>query len=121
MLAVAVIRYYAPQFELPEMQTLHVSVVPRAIQSTSLDRTRDTFDYQIDVAVQQRVDPKNPPLDALMSLTEEIADKFRGSGLASYPNARCTEVRNEPVFLPEHLEQFGQFTSVVTLNFKVWR
>lgn len=114
-------RYYAPQFELPEMKTLHVSVVPRAIASSALDRSRYSFEYQIDVAIQQKVDPKNPPLDALMGLTEEIAAHFRAGALASYPNARCSDVKNDPVYLPEHIVEYRQFTSVLTLTFKVWQ
>jgi len=118
---VTAVRHYAPQFELAEMTTLHVTVVPKGLSSTSLDRTRDTFEYQIDLAVQQKVDQANPPLDALMTLTEEIADHFRRGGLASFPAARCTAVTNEPVFAPEHLTELGQFTSVLTLTFKVFR
>jgi hypothetical protein len=34
-------RHYAPSFKLPDMKELHVTVVPRAISSTSLDRSRD--------------------------------------------------------------------------------
>jgi hypothetical protein len=114
-------RLYTPQFELAEMTTLHVSVVPKGLSSTSLDRSRDTFQYQIDLAVQQKVDQANPPLDVLMGLVEDIADHFRAAALASFPNARCAEVKNEPVYSPEHLMELGQFTSVLTLTFKVWR
>jgi hypothetical protein len=114
-------RHYAPQFEIGQMQALHVSVVPRGVASKSLDRTRDSFEYQIDVAVQQKVDQANPPLDALVTLVEEIADHFRAGALASFPAARCVEVKNEPVYAPEHLTELGQFTSVLTLTFKVWR
>lgn len=118
---VTAVRHYAPQFELAEMTTLHVTVVPKGISSTSLDRSRDAFDYQLDLAVQQKVDPSNLPLDALMTLTEEIAEHFRTGSLTSFPAARCTEVTNEPVFAPEHLVELGQFTSVITLTFKVFR
>ncbi len=118
---VSAARHYAPKFDVAEMATLHVSVVPRGLASSSLDRTRDTFEYQIDLAVQQKVDQANPPLDGLMTLVEEIADHFRAGALASFPAARCTEVKNEPVYAPEHLTELGQFTSVLTLTFKVWR
>ncbi|HMP05789.1 MAG TPA: hypothetical protein PJ982_05525 [Lacipirellulaceae bacterium] len=118
---VSAVRHYAPQFDLAAMTTLHVTVVPKGLSSTSLDRTRDTFEYQIDLAVQQKVDQANPPLDALMTLVEEIADHFRAGALASFPGARCTEVKNEPVYAPEHLIELGQFTSILTLTFKVFR
>lgn len=114
-------RHYLPQFELSEMTELRVSVVPRAVASKGLDRNRDSFDYRVDVAVQRKLDPTPGNLDALMALVEEIADHFRSHPLAGYPQARCTEVENVPVYAPEHLEEFRQFTSVLTLTFRVWR
>jgi hypothetical protein len=30
-------------------------------------------------------------------------------------------VKNEPVYSLEHLDEFRQFTSVITLTFRVWR
>jgi hypothetical protein len=114
-------RHYAPSFKLPDMKTLHVSVVPRGISSTSLDRSRDTFSYEIDVAVQKKTDGEQPTLDALMTLVEEIGDHFRVGPLASFPGARCLDVKNSPVFSPEHLDEFRQFTSVLTLTFRVVR
>ncbi|MBX3399542.1 MAG: hypothetical protein KF873_12435 [Gemmataceae bacterium] len=115
------VRHYLPQFELSEMTSLRVSVVPRSVASKGLDRNRDSFDYRIDVAVQQKLDPTPGNLDALMVLVEEIADHFRSEPLAGYPQARCTEVENVPVYAPEHLDEFRQFTSVLTLTFRVWR
>jgi hypothetical protein len=118
---VTAVRHFQPKFELSEMTELKVSVVPRSLASKSLDRSRDSFDYQIDVAVQQKTDMSQAALDALMTLVEEIADHFRTQPLTGYPNARCTEVKNEPVYALEHLDEFRQFTSVVTLTFRVWR
>ena len=118
---VAAERHYQPQFELSEMTELRVSVVPRSVTSKGLDRNRDSFDYKIAVAVQQKLDPMPGNLDALMELVEEIADHFRSEPLAGYPQARCTEVENVPVYAVEHLDEFRQFTSVVTLTFREWR
>jgi hypothetical protein len=60
-------------------------------------------------------------LDALMALVEEIADHIRAGPLASFPGARCMDVKNSPVFSQEHLDEFRQFTSVLTLTFRVVR
>lgn len=110
-------RLYAPSFELPDMDVLHVTVVPRGITSASLDRSRDTFSYEIDLAVQRKTDGDQSSLDALMTLVEEIADHFRTGVLASFPAARCTDVKNVPVYSQEHLDELRQFTSVLTLTF----
>jgi len=114
-------RHYQPRFELSEMTELKVSVVPRSLASKSLDRNRDSFDYLIDVAVQKKTDMTQAALDALMALVEEITNHFRMQKLAGYPAARCTEVKNEPVYALEHLDELRQFTSVITLTFRVWR
>jgi hypothetical protein len=114
-------RHFQPKFELSEMTELKVSVVPRSLASKSLDRNRDSFDYLIDVAVQQKTDMSQAALDALMTLVEEIADHFRTQPLTAYPNARCTVVKNDPVYALEHLDEFRQFTSVITLTFRAWR
>ena len=62
-------RLYAPSFELPDMETLHVTVVPRGVASTSLDRKRDSFSFDIDLAVQKKTDMEQASLDALMTLS----------------------------------------------------
>jgi hypothetical protein len=114
------VRHYVPTFELSTMATLHVSVVPRGMTSKSLDRNRDSFDYEIDVAVQKKIDPTLANLDALMELVEEIADHFRTHSLSNLPEARCIEVANAPVYASEHLSEFRQFTSVLTLTYRKW-
>jgi hypothetical protein len=118
---VTAVRHYQPNFELAEMTELKVSVVPRSVSSKTLDRSRHNFDYQIDVAVQQKTDMTQAALDGLMDLVEEIADHLRTQPLAGYPDARCVEVKNEPVYALEHLEELRQFTSVLTLTFRTWR
>jgi len=114
-------RAYLPTFELASMSSLHVTVVPRSVASKSLDRQRDSYDYEIDVAVQQKVDPTLANLDALVLLVEEIADHFRLEPLSGLPVARCVGVQNTPVYAAEHLQELRVFTSVLTLTFRMWR
>jgi hypothetical protein len=116
------VRYYRPVFDLGEMQTLHVSVVPKGVVIERADRSRNQEDYAIDVAVQKKFQSgDNAELDALMTLVQEIADFFRMRRLASYPDAIWVRTDNVPVYAPEHLEEFRQFTSVLTLTFRVVR
>lgn len=114
-------RHYVPTFELADMSTLKVSVVPKSITSKALDRARDSFEYQIDVAVQKRVDEILAELDELMQLVEEIADHLRASPLAGLPDVRCTDVVNTPIYASEHLQEFRQFTSLLTLTYRKYR
>jgi hypothetical protein len=114
-------RLYLPVFDLQSMAELKVTVVPKGITSSSLDRSRDNFDYQIDVAVQKKVNSQIEVIDSLMRLVEEIGDYFRSNPLSSYPGARCTNVENTPVYAQDHLQELRQFTSVLTLTFRLWR
>jgi len=118
----AAVRYYRPVFDLGEMQTLHVSVVPKGVTIERADRSRNQYDFAIDVAVQKKFQTgDNTELDVLMALVEEIADFFRLRRLATYPDAVWVRTDNVPVYAPEHLEEFRQFTSVLTLTFRVVR
>ena len=114
-------RHYTPSFELSEMSELKVSVVPRSVTSKALDRSRDSFEYQIDVAVQKRVEETLTELDELMELVEEIADHLRTSLLTTLPDVRCMEVVNAPIYSSEHLHELRQFTSLLTLTYRKYR
>ena len=120
--ALTAVRYYRPVFDLGEMKTLHVSVVPKGVTIERADRSHNQYDFAIDVAVQKKFSSGDATeLDPLMSLVEEIADFFRLRRLTSYTAAIWVRTDNVPVYAPEHLEEFRQFTSVLTLTFRVVR
>jgi hypothetical protein len=115
-------RTYLPVFDLAEMADLHVTVVPKGVTSQSGDRSRSQFDYEIDVAVQKKLGTTdNSEIDDLMALVEEIADAFRSKRLEAFTSATCVKTENEPVYSPEHMDQMRQFTSVLTLTFRLMR
>ena len=120
-------RHYLPEFDLKEMDTLHVSVVPAELDEEIADRTRDRAEYKIHVAVQKRVSKQDPPgldtaaIDALMQLVEEIDDLFRHKPLAGYEQAHWTKTENKPIYDPKHLKEHGQFTSLLVFTFRVTR
>jgi hypothetical protein len=117
-------RHYRPQFDLAELKTLRVSVVPKGIAITGLMRSANQHDVSVDVAVQKKVTP--PPegaaeLDGLMTLVEQIADYLRLRRLTALPGALWTKTDNVPVYSPDHLETKQVFTSVLTFTFRVVR
>lgn len=114
-----VVRAYLPVYDLAEMSTLHVTVVPKALASEIAGRNVMQSDYTIDVAVQQKpADLENPTLDALMSLVTEIADYFALRVLPAV-KASCIRVENSPIYSTEHLGNLRQFTSVLSLTFRL--
>lgn len=114
-------RMYQPIFELPEMDALHVTVVPAGIPAMEkASRGSKQRDYRIDVAVQKKYEEETPSeLDPLMDLVEEIIDVFDSKRLESYDSAICVKAENAPVFAQEHMEQYRQFTSLISLTFRV--
>ena len=116
------VRLYQPLFELPEMKTLHVTVVPRALEMQTSSRTLVQHDYGVDVAVQKKFESDEAvELDPLMALVEEIIDFFRLRRLEAVPGAAWIETENSPVYSQEHMQKFRQFTSVIALTFRVLR
>lgn len=107
-----------PEFELKELRTLRVTVVPRAFKTAPQNRESSGREVTIDIGVQQKTADKEK-LAELLQLVENIIDVFDRKRLTDYPKAICVKVENDPVYDPEHLREFRQFTSVITLTFKV--
>jgi hypothetical protein len=115
----AAVRAYLPQFDLAEMDALHVTVVPKSLASEIAGRNLLQTDYTIDLAVQEKpADLANATLDGLMGLVQEIADYFALRVLAS-PAACCIKIENSPIYSIEHLGTLRQFTSVLSLTFRL--
>ena len=113
-------RLYRPDFELAEMKELHVSVVPRGLEMSAADRALTQDDVRIDVAIQKKLESAdNAELDALTALVEEIADFLREK--RQLGGAVWLRTENEPVYSVEHLGELRQFTSVLTVTYRVMR
>jgi len=115
-------REYLPEHDLTELQNTVVTVVPKGVSIQGSTRGQNQHDYQVDIAVQEKVPTGGgkSEIDALMILVEEILDLFRLNRvtvptLGSVPLLRA---ENDPIYAPEHLNQHGVFTSVITLTFR---
>jgi len=111
-------RLYRPDFELPEMKDLHVTVVPHGLEMTTAGRALSQHDVQIDVAVQKKLDAAdNSEIDSLMGLVEELAEFFRTK--RQFGDAFWLRTENSPIYSQEHLGELRQFTSVLTATLRV--
>lgn len=115
-------RAYAPSFELKDMQTLHVTVVPASAALTLTARGPLTqTDMEIFVGVQKRlssdVEMDIAQLDSLMGLVEEISDFIKGKKV--FEEAVWIGTDNDPIYSPEHIKQMRQFTSVLTFTYRI--
>jgi len=119
---VSATREYLPAFELADMQTLRVTVVPKSVTTLPGGRAHNQYDYAIDVAVQKKLDAAdNTEIDELMTLVDELADHLRFKRLTDYPNAAWLKTENQPVYAQEHLQELRQFTSILTFTFRLMR
>jgi len=119
-------RYYLPKFQLEDMDTLHVSVVPKEVEIIPAEGTRGApqYDYLVDVGIQKRfdADDDNADIDPLADLVEEIADRLTGRNLvAGAETALWITTGNSPIYAPEAMSQDRMFTSVLTLSYRLWR
>jgi len=110
---------YRPKFDLPDMDTLHVTVVPSGLTRTIDTRSKTQNDDRIDVGIQQRA-LTDEALDALMALVEELADWCERRMFDS-PKAVCIRVENDPIYDPTFLQEMKVFCSVLTLTFRWWK
>jgi hypothetical protein len=70
----------------------------------------------------KKLDRASPEaVDPLLALVEELADFFRLRRLEKCPQAGWTGTEINPMVSTEHLEQKGQFTSLLTIGSKVVR
>lgn len=116
-------RQYAPKFDIEDLDTLQVTVVPSTLTVTPLARGHDDYEYLVHVAVQKRLARTattdaavRSAGDALMTLVEEVVDLFRAGG--DFGGARWVGVENAPIYDPDHLYNKQTFTSLVGLRFR---
>jgi hypothetical protein len=117
-------RTFQPIFDLADLETVQVSVVPRTMTITASSRNLSQYECTIDIGIQKRLEVgtiDQVQIDALLDLVEEIADAFRFERLSGYRDAAWVSVTNEPVVAAEHLDQHRQFTSLLTLTYRVLR
>jgi len=116
------VRVAVPTYKLEDMGTLHVTVVPRAVEIALGSRRDNAYAMGVDVAVQQRLAAvDNDTVDALIGLVQEIVDHMTRRHLGDSSEARWRRTKVEPLYSPEHLREMRQFTSVIRLDYEEQR
>jgi hypothetical protein len=115
---VTVARRALVRFDLKDLKTCQVSVVPADWESPTITRNGTRDKVQIDVAIQQKVDADDlDESDALMTLVYEIEAAIKFSALNTTPGYVWAGVEKvegcAPGFAAEHMDnQYRTFTSV---------
>ena len=114
-----VVRRVLPVFELADLATLRITVVPKAVEINGSTRSASQYDVQVDIGVQKKLgkdlDAEAPPL---CDLVEGIAAYLRRRVLGLAPHAAWVRTQNAPVYAPEHLAERRVFTSVLTVTYR---
>ncbi len=114
-------RTYLPHWKLEELSTIRVSVVPKDDVGERASRTQWQEDYQVDVAIQQKLGAnESEQMDALILLGQELADFFKSRNPTGNL-ATLIAVAFAPLFDPDHLENHKTLTTVINLTFRGWR
>ena len=114
-------RAYLPRWKLEELATIRVTVVPKDDVGERASRAQWQEDYQLDVAIQQRLGAnETAQMDALVLLGQELADYFKSRNPAG-DLATLVAVAFAPLFDPDHLEKHKTLTTVLNLTFRGWR
>jgi len=114
-------REFSPSFDLEELATLRVAVVPRGLEDALAGRGLAQQDVRVDIGVMKKLDDVGPTdVDPLVSLVEEIVEYLRKRDFNADETTACwlrTEVPT--LYSHEHLNENRQFTSVVTATYRV--
>lgn len=112
-------RTWLPVFEVKDLKTLHVTVSPVSDREEIVTRAKFQEDLRVDVCVMKKLPSplKNADIDPLVVIARSIAKHFRKAKLGTSPQFTCDGILHEPIVAREHLEQWGQFTSLIQLSF----
>ena len=108
-----------PGFELAELDTLHVIVVPKTFEIETVSRSASKYLVSVDIGIMRRIGKWTPEEAActLGDLVDEIIEFLKTATLDEFPAAQCIAVANDPIYIPDHLTQSRTFTSVVNVKY----
>lgn len=122
------VRRLRPILELTNADALAVLVTPKSQEAEPLTRNADAFDVAVDVGVMKRIthsDTDETDAEEMLALVEQIIDQLRHFdlvlGTEAGAQALFVSLVNRPIYAAEQFDQQRQFTSVVTVTYRVMR
>jgi hypothetical protein len=107
-----------PSFEPAELQTLRISVVPRTLEMERISRSSSKYSVGIDIGIQRRIEGTPEETVAKIGhLVDEIMQFLKERTLSNFPAAQWNGITNDPVYVPEHLQQKRTFTSILNVRY----
>ena len=113
-------RRVLPEFELAELKTLTVTVVPKSVGIHNITRDSSSFEVAVDIGIQQKIGTDTDAEVARLSgVVTELVAFLNRRRLTDLPAAVFVSIANEPVYAPEHLSEKRLFTSILTLTYRI--
>ena len=112
-----VVRRVLPEFELADLKSLTLAVVPKSVEIANITRQSTKYDIAVDIGIQQKI---GKDTDAeVLRLSEIVSQIVAFLNRRSLPtlNARFKSIANEPVYAPEMLSEKRLFLSVITVTY----
>ena len=108
-----------PGFELAELDTLRVIVVPKTLEIETASRSSSKYVVSVDIGIMRRIGNLSPEeaVETLGDLVEEIIELLKTHSLFDFLAAQVTGITNDPLYIPDHLTQQRTFTSVLTIQY----
>ena len=109
-----------PNFEIKELNTLKVTVVPRSVESLAISRGSYQDDYIIDIGVQKKLtEDFEAETVSLIGLVTEIKNSLWRSILrVGSVSAIGVNTKVDPIYSREHLAADNVFTSIVSVTYR---
>lgn len=117
-------RAYMVEYELKAIKDMIVTVVPESLEISTFVRTRDVETNRIDIAVRKRLGAgvdkiaEIDEVDGLIEVVRSLTRHFRRLQLTGL-DVTIKSVSNQPIYVPQHLREWKQFTSVIRMAYEV--
>ena len=108
-----------PSYELKELNTIRVIVVPKALEIERVSRISSKYLVTVDIGIMQRLGKMTPEeaVESLGDLVDEIADFLSDRPLEEFKAATFVSITNDPIYVPEFLTQNRTFMSVLSVKY----
>ena len=108
-----------PKYEIEDLKTLRVTVVPRVLDLTNITRTMLQHDFTIDIGIQKKMSSsdQNAEAIALYPVVTEIIGYLKKRKLTGVAWASQQTVTNNPVVSVTHLDENRVFTSMISIGY----
>ena len=107
-----------PDFKPVDLEILRVSVVPRTLEIERQTRGSMKYIVTIDIGIQKRiVGTSEETVTTMGTLVDEISEFLQTVDLSQFPAAQLVNIVNDPLYVPEHLQQKQSFTSILVVKY----